>query len=113
MSKLLLLWDDFCIFLANIEMWVVRKLHPEYFLNLSEEDIPKNTFYCYGGCRCLGEKCPYMDYPLIYKLLAGHTGKYCHYVKGGLDDCLLWDDCKICGIHEPGDDEIEYEGNDG
>ena len=106
-NKLIWLWYDFVKLLGNMEMWVVRKLNPEYFLGLSEDDIPKDTFYCYDSCRLLGLTCPYMDSPLIYKILMGHRGKYCHYVKGGLDDALLYDSCKICGVSEFEGDEDE------
>lgn len=92
-------WLDIREFFGNIEMWIKYQIDKKFYEGLSKEDIPKDTFYCYDGCRCMGETCPYMDYSVI----AG--SKYCHYVKGGIYDLLLYDDCKICGISEYGDDE--------
>lgn len=98
--RLILLWFDFVIFLSNIEMRFKYWRNRIYFNHVNEDWIPHNTFYCYEGCRIYGEYCPYMDYPVIFKILTGRWGKYCHYVKGGLDDALLYDDCKICGVNE-------------
>ena len=94
-DKLYYLWLDLLEFLGNIEMRIKYFLNIKYYSSLSEEDIPKDTFYCYDGCRCQSNNgCPYMDYSTIA------DSKYCHYVKGGIYDCLLYDWCKICGVSE-------------
>lgn len=93
-NKIIFLGIDFCDFLGNIEMRIKHFLNKDFYKNLSEDDIPNNTFYCYGGCRFNSKYCPFMDFSIIAK------SKYCHYVKGGLGDPLLYDSCKICGIKE-------------
>lgn len=103
-NKLYYLWLDFVEFLGNIEMRIKYFLDKKYYSSLSEEDIPKNTFYCYSGCRCQTDNgCPYMDYSTIA------NSPYCHYVKGGIYDVCLYDECKICGISE---NEKEYESEE-
>ena len=75
-DKLYYLWLDLLEFLGNIEMRIKYFLNKKYYSSLSEEDIPKDTFYCYDGCRCQSNNgCPYMDYSTIA------DSKYCHYVK--------------------------------
>ena len=93
-DRLIWFWLDLIEFLGNIEMRIKYLLNLKYFKSLSEKDIPNDTFYCYGGCRICGEFCPFMDYSVIAK------SKYCHYVKGGIGDELLYDSCKICGMNE-------------
>lgn len=90
---------DIMDFLGRIEMKIKYLLNKDFYNSLSEKDIPENTFYCYSGCRICGEMCPYMDYSRIAK------SRYCHYVKGGIGDLLLYDSCKICGIKEFGDED--------
>jgi hypothetical protein len=84
---------DILEFLGKIEMKIKYLFHFKYFNSLSKDDIPKDTFYCYDGCRMYGERCPYLDYSTIYKEL------YCHYAKK-FDFPLLTDECKICGVSE-------------
>lgn len=94
-NKLYYLWLDFVEFLGNIEMRIKYFFDKKYYSSLSENDIPKDTFYCYSGCRCQTDNsCPYMDYSAIA------DSRYCHYVKGGIYDTLLYDECKICGVSE-------------
>lgn len=93
-EEIIYFWLDILDFFGNIEMKIKHFIHKKYYNSLSEKDIPKKTFYCYSGCRCFGDMCPYMDFSIIA------DSKYCHYVKGGLNEPLLWDDCKICGISE-------------
>ena len=104
-DKLYYLWLDLLEFLGNIEMRIKYFLNIKYYSSLSKEDIPKDTFYCYDGCRCQSNNgCPYMDYSTIA------DSKYCHYVKDGIYDCLLYDWCKICGVSEfTEEDESEEE----
>ena len=100
-DKLYYLWMGFIEFLGNIEMRIKYSINKKYYSSLSEDDIPKDTFYCYSGCRCQTDNgCPYMDYSII----AGSP--YCHYVEGGIYDIFLYDECKICGVSE---DIEEYE----
>lgn len=102
--KLYYLWLDFIEFLGNIEMRIKYFLDKKYYSSLSENDIPENTFYCYSGCRCQNDNgCPYMDYSTIA------NSKYCHYIKGGIYDILLYDECKICGVSE---NETVYESEE-
>lgn len=98
------IWLDALEFIGNIEMKIKHFLNKDYYNSLSEKDIPDDTFYCYSGCRICGKMCPYMDYSEI-----AHS-RYCHYVKDGIGDILLYDSCKICGIKEGDDDEEENKG---
>ena len=105
-------WDDFefefdfsliletiAISLSHIEMFFKRIIKRNYYKDLNEEYIPDNTLYCYSGTKRQGA-CPYLDYPKTYKLIRGCNRAYCHYIKGGMEDYLLYDQCKICGINE-------------
>lgn len=94
-DKIIYFWLDILEFFGNIEMRIKHKINKKYFDNLTKEDIPEDTFYCYGGCRFNSKYCPFMDYSIIAK------SKYCHYIKSGISDMILYDDCKICGENEP------------
>lgn len=96
-GKLFYLKLDILEFLARIEMKIKYNLHKKYYDSLTEDDIPKDTFYCYSGCRIIGDRCPYLDYSKIFK------SNYCHYDDNF--DVLLNDECKMCGISEIGDGE--------
>ena len=87
------LWLDILEFLGITEMRIKYFLNLKYYKSLSTKDIPKNTFYCYSGCRMYGKRCPYLDYSKIY------NESYCHF-KSKFDFPLLTDECKICGISE-------------
>ena len=91
--KLIYLKLDILEFLGNIEMFIKRLTHRTFYNSLSIDDIPKNTFYCYDGCRLIGLRCPYFDRSVIC------GDRYCHYTKT-FDFSLLNDECKICGISE-------------
>jgi len=91
---------------GKIEMCLVRVLNNDYFEDLSIEDIPKDTFYCYSGCRCCGFPCPYSDYSRAVEFILDYgSSKYCHYAKNEFGDALLYDQCKICGVSEFGENE--------
>lgn len=95
--------EFFGVLFGNIEMTIKRLIKHKFYKNLSEKDIPENTFYCYGGCRACPLSyncCPYFDRSVLYALITGSDyNAYCHYCKFGFDD-LLSDQCKICGISE-------------
>ena len=74
-----------------------RFIHKRHYDSLTENDIPKDTFYCYDGCRCLGVVCPFLDHSRICGM------NYCHYIQDF--DVLLDDQCKMCGLNEPFDEE--------
>ena len=92
------LWIDILDFLAIIQMEMKHFIKRKHYNSLSEKDIPKNTLYCYSGCRIYGKRCPYLDYSGINK------GCFCHY-EHKFDFLLLNDECKICGINEGIDEE--------
>jgi hypothetical protein len=92
-DKITWFWLDVIEFIAKIEMRIKYLLHFKYFKSLSKDDIPKDTFYCYSGCRMYGGRCPYLDYSKINRQC------YCHY-EHKFDFPLLDDECKICGISE-------------
>lgn len=83
-------------YFGKIEMKIKRLLNKKFYDSLSENDIPKDTFYCYQGCRMLGLVCPYLDRSFIY------NSNYCHYMEDF--DILLDDQCKLCGISEIGEE---------
>ena len=84
-------------YFGKIEMKIKRLLNKKFYDSLSENDIPKDTFYCYQGCRMRGLVCPYLDRSFIYNRF------YCHYIEDF--DILLDDQCKLCGISEIGDEQ--------
>ena len=92
-DKLIYLKLDILEFLGHIEMFIKRIVHIKFYNSLSIENIPKNTLYCYDGCRLVGVRCPYFDRSVI----CGDC--YCHYKKR-FEFSLLNDECKICGIGE-------------
>ena len=97
MNRLSYLWLDLLEFLGKIEMKIKHFLNRKFYNSISENDIPKDTFYCYSGCRIMPiDICPYWDCSVIYH------GHYCHYIEDF--DCLLDDQCKMCGISEVDDE---------
>lgn len=92
-EKLTYLKIDILDILAIFQMEIKHFIKREYYNSLSTDDIPKNTLYCYSGCRICGGRCPYLDYSSINK------EKFCHYERK-FDFALLKDECKICGISE-------------
>ena len=92
-DKLIYLKLDILEFLGHIEMFIKRTINITFYSSLTKDDIPKDTLYCYDGCRIIGVRCPYFDHSII----CGDC--YCHYVKK-FDFALLNDECKICGIEE-------------
>lgn len=94
MNKIYFFLLDILEFFGKIEMKIKYLLNRDLYKSLSENNIPPNTFYCYSGCRYNPDICPFMDYSIIAR------SKYCHFIKDGIYDPLLYDDCKICGIKE-------------
>lgn len=92
-EKIIYLKLDILEFLGYIEMAMKRFNKRTFFNSLTEKDIPKDTLYCYSGCRLADIRCPYFDRSTI----CGDC--YCHYTKS-FDFALLNDQCKICGISE-------------
>ena len=97
-DKLTYLKIDILDILAIFQMEIKHFIKKKYYNSLSTEDIPKNTLYCYSGCRIYGGRCPYLDYSRINK------ENFCHYERK-FDFVLLNDECKICGINEGIDEE--------
>lgn len=92
-DKLIYLKIDILDIIAILQMEIKHFFKKKHYNSLSIEDIPKNTLYCYSGCRIYGERCPYLDYSNINK------ENFCHYERK-FDFALLSDECKICGINE-------------
>lgn len=103
-EKLTDLKIDILDILAILQMEIKHFIKKKYYNSLSTEDIPKNTLYCYGGCRINGGRCPFLDYSSINK------EKFCHYERK-FDFTLLNDECKICGISEGLEDSEDVENN--
>ena len=97
-DKIIWFWLDVVEFIAKIEMNIRYLLKLNYYKSKTSNNIPKDTFYCYEGCRIYGARCPYLDYSKINK------ENYCHYEKS-FGFPLLNDECKICGISEFDGDE--------
>ena len=103
-EKLVYLKLDILEFLGKVEMQIKYFLNYKKFKKLSADNIPKDTLYCYSGCRLCPDKCPYLDFSIINK------ENYCFYVHN-FGFPLLNDECKICGISEDLEDSEDVEDN--
>ena len=78
---------------------------------ITEEEAKKvipNGVYCYDYKDDEYRRCPFLEIRRQEENGVPYEDGYCHWLE--MEDLLLWDACKLCGIN----DEIEFdeEGNE-